>query len=174
MTGVGGNERDGYELESHWCYFVLSQNPLCSLCCFPAGKWVRHIVAQNASAASQTFDEACDGVVGEEWKGPAALLSWVSFCFAVWLLGMSVFQYPQTPACSHAALEHFLSVLCASLPCQEVYSAVGKTTGILSFTVVSWQSSVPMEATSQMFSEVKASGAGVLLCQEAWLSCSVL
>lgn len=80
---------------------------------------------------------------------------------------MSVFQYPQTPACSHAALEHFLSVLCASLSCQEVYSAVGKTTGILSFTVVSWQSSVPMEATSQMFSEVKASGAGVLLCQEA-------
>lgn len=87
-------ERGEYELESHWCYSALSLNPVVPYAPFLQGSGVRHIAIQNAFAVSQTFDEACYGVFGEECKEPSALLMNI-FLLYLQLLGISAFQYPQ-------------------------------------------------------------------------------
>ena len=52
---------------------------------------------------------------------------------------LAVLVSTEPPACLGAALAHFLSFLQACMLCQEGYSTVGKTTGGLSFPLVSWQ-----------------------------------
>lgn len=51
--------------------------------------------------------------------------------------GISIPTEPPARLC--AAWGPFLSFLRVCVPRQEVYSTVGKTTGVLSLTLVSWQ-----------------------------------
>lgn len=91
-----------------------------------------HVVTWDAFVVSQPFDQACSGMVGEE-KAISTPYEYLCAWLGVAPRNFGISVSTELPARLCAALEPscFLPVC---VPCREVYSTVGETTGILSLT----------------------------------------
>lgn len=135
MEGSAENiEGGGSELASHWCSVSESSLFLLLLSCREAelGMLSHEMLLWFPSHVTERTLAWLEG------QRLTALPMNVSAWLGVALRSFGISVSTQLPARLCAALERS-RVLRACVPCQEVYSTFGKTTGILSLTSVSWQ-----------------------------------